>query len=110
MVRSQLFSNIMVRQWRDGQAMRQKSNQRCTQPRPEGGFAIRVYSSQGRGKKMPRLRLKCGCCDESLEIYHDDDFLEINGVIGSVANWREVLLPLLQVKSSRRERTNKQGG
>jgi len=51
-----------------------------------------------------RLRVKCGCCKEALEIHVDDNHqnqtsstttLEINGVIGTVQQWREVLLPLL---------------
>jgi hypothetical protein len=48
---------------------------------------------------MARRLIKCGDCDESVEIYHDDTTLEINGVIGSIQNWREALLPLLGVKS-----------
>lgn len=33
------------------------------------------------------MLVRCGCCDNSLEIYFspDDDFLEINGVMGSKA-------------------------
>jgi hypothetical protein len=70
-------------------------NKRLTQARPEGGFALRVYHQQGRGKRMPRYLLKCGCCDQQLEIYYAPECLEINGVIASVENWREILLPLL---------------
>ena len=44
---------------------------------------------------MPRYLLKCGCCDERLEIYYDSETLEINGVNGAVEDWREILLPLL---------------
>ncbi len=51
----------------------------------------------------PRIRVKCGCCDQAVEIFHDttltgnihDDTLEINGVNGTVDQWRKVLLPLL---------------
>jgi len=47
---------------------------------------------------MPRYLLKCGCCDEKLEIYYDDEGLEINGVNGSMEDWREVLLPFLKTE------------
>jgi len=70
-------------------------NKRLAQPRSEGGFALRVSHQKGRGKRMPRYRVKCGCCEQQLEIYYSAEDLEINGVIASVENWREVLLPLL---------------
>jgi hypothetical protein len=47
----------------------------CT--RPEGYPQIRVYHKEGSGKIMPRYLLKCGCCDEKLEIYYDDEGLEM---------------------------------
>jgi len=50
----------------------------CT--RPEGYPQIRIYHKKGPEKKMPRYLLKCGCCDEKLEIYYDNEGLEINGV------------------------------
>jgi len=59
---------------------------------------IRVYHKKGLGKKMPRYLLKCGCCDEKLKIYYDDDGLEINGVNGAIEDWREILLPLLLIE------------
>lgn len=54
----------------------------------------------------PRLLVRCGCCDQSLKIYYDGrragnlnlDSLEINGVNGTVDQWRQVLLPLLKTK------------
>ena len=45
--------------------------------------------------------LKCGCCDEKLEIYYTDDGLEINGVNGAMDDWREILLPLLEKDKKR---------
>ena len=71
---------------------------RFYQVRPEGYLQIRVYHKKGSGKRMPRYLLKCGCCDEKLEIYYDDEGLEINGVNGSMEDWREILLPLLKVE------------
>jgi len=59
---------------------------------------IRVYHKKGYGKKSPRYRLKCGCCEEKVEIYYDDDGLEINGVNGAIEDWREILLPLLRIE------------
>lgn len=59
---------------------------------------IRVYHKKGAGKKMPRYLLKCGCCDEKVEIYYDEDGLEINGVNGAIEDWREILLPLLLIE------------
>lgn len=66
-------------------------NKKIVQKRPEGTFGIRLYHNKGE----KRYLLKCGCCDENVEIYYSKDTLEINGVIGSIENWREVLLPLL---------------
>jgi hypothetical protein len=50
----------------------------------------------------PRVRVKCGCCNEAVDICHDDELrgvevntLEINGVNGTIAQWRKVFAPLL---------------
>lgn len=59
---------------------------------------IRVYHQKGIGKRMPRYLLKCGCCDEKVEICYADDGLEIDGVNGTIDDWREILLPLLLIK------------
>lgn len=70
--------------------------------RPDGHSSIRVShraaQRRGTGWKSPRYLLRCGCCDQSLEIYYGVDSLEINGVHGSIENWREILLPLLRMK------------
>lgn len=58
---------------------------------------IRVYHKKGIGKRMPRYLLKCGCCDKKVEVCYDDGGLEINGVNGSIDDWREILLPLLLI-------------
>ncbi len=47
---------------------------------------------------MPRYLLKCGCCKQQLEICYSGEDLEINGVAGSIENWREILLPLLKMR------------
>ena len=79
-------------------------NTKLAQSRPEGGFAIRVFHRKAQGKKSARLLLKCGCCDGKLEIHYSDDGLEINGVNGSVENWREILTPLLSLGHGRDSR------
>jgi len=51
----------------------------------------------------PSVRIKCGCCSQAVVIFHDNEpwedasqaTLEINGVEGTVDQWRRVLLPLL---------------
>jgi len=71
-------------------------------PEPEGACAIRVSHRAGRkrgtGRVLPRYLLRCGCCEERLGIYYDEEGLEINGVNGSLENWREILLPLLGIR------------
>ena len=69
---------------------------RMVQIRPEGTWQLRVYHRARRGKRDPRYLIKCGCCNQQVEIYYGDGTLEINGVMGSVRDWREILLPLLE--------------
>jgi hypothetical protein len=70
-------------------------------PEPEAGCAIRVshraQRKRGRAYVSPRYLLRCGCCEGALEIHYGPDDLEINGVYGSIENWREILLPLLRM-------------
>lgn len=56
---------------------------------------VKVSHRKERGKKMARYLLRCGCCDAKLEIHYYDDIIEINGVIGSIDNWRKILNPIL---------------
>ncbi|MDO8599438.1 MAG: hypothetical protein Q7S02_04980 [bacterium] len=61
-----------------------------------------------------RVRVRCGCCDEVLEIYHDHeptgnihmDSLEINGVEATLDQWRKVLLPLLDMEVPKKQRAS----
>jgi hypothetical protein len=78
-----------------------KRSNRMAKTRPEGTWEIRVFHRKAAGKRDPRYLLKCGCCDEHLEIYYGGGSLEINGVMGSVEDWREILLPLLDIRESR---------
>ena len=93
--------------------MRKRSN-KIAKKRPEGSWEIRVYHKKGKGKKSPRYLLKCGCCNESIHVYYDRDGLEINGVNGSIEDWREILLPLLRLRAGnngmqRMPRGNREG-
>ncbi|MDB5264665.1 MAG: hypothetical protein JWN64_236 [Parcubacteria group bacterium] len=68
---------------------------------------LRVTTRAGRpikrGKQLPRHLVRCGCCDQRLEVYFDDeqtgnlhsDTLEINGVIASIDQWRQFFGPFL---------------
>ena len=67
--------------------------------REDGNCQIRVSHRKGRGKRSPSYIFRCGCCNEQIEVYYDEGGLEINGVIGSINNWRELLLPLLGIKN-----------
>lgn len=73
-------------------------NRKFARTRSDGYFDIRVFHRSRKSKRDPRFLLKCGCCDGKLEVYYGGDTLEINGVMGSIENWRELLLPLLNMK------------
>jgi len=72
-----------------------KPNQRMAQRREDDNWELRIFQRATQGNKSPRYLIKCGCCDEKVEIYYDEESLEINGVLGSLENWRQILLPLL---------------
>jgi hypothetical protein len=83
------------------------SNRKLGQQRPDGYPALRVSHRKGHGKRSPRLLIKCGDCENKIEIYYDPEDssdLEIGGVLGSVGNWREILLPLLASAAKKRNR------
>jgi hypothetical protein len=67
----------------------------------------RSYRKPNRRKKG-RILVRCGCCDEKLEIVTDKPefqmgadshrtLVEINGVAGTIDQWRKILCPLLNV-------------
>jgi hypothetical protein len=86
-----------------------KGSRKTGQMRPEGTWQLRVFHRKSIGKKDPRYLIKCGCCDEKLEIYYGGGTLEINGVMGSVEDWREVLVPLLKGATRAREKPSRRG-
>ena len=69
----------------------------------------RVWARSRRQKSKRRIQperllVKCGCCNESLEIViferneiSGNGILEINGISASISEWRALLLPLLGV-------------
>jgi hypothetical protein len=59
---------------------------------------IRLRHRKGIGVKSPSYVLRCGCCDQKLEIFYSDDGLEIGGINGAIEDWREILLPVLLIK------------
>ncbi len=70
---------------------------------PEGTWQVRVFHRKSVGKRDSRYLIKCGCCDQHFEIYYGDGSLEIGGVMGSVEDWQEILLPLLKIRKKERE-------
>ena len=62
---------------------------------------IRLRHRKGIGLKSSSYVLRCGCCDQKLEIFYSDDGLEIGGVNGALEDWREILLPVLLIESRR---------
>ena len=67
--------------------------------RADGYATLRVSRRKERHKQSARLRIKCGDCNKALDIFYDEEGLEIRGVHGSVENWREILFPLLAPKA-----------
>lgn len=49
-------------------------------------------------KAVVHVTVKCGCCTQRLHICHGrkDDFVEINGVCATRAQWRKVLRGVLR--------------
>ncbi|MDP9254547.1 MAG: hypothetical protein M3O66_06390 [Verrucomicrobiota bacterium] len=75
-----------------------RAKQKRSRKRGDGYPVPRVYHRKARGKQSARLLIKCGDCASKVEIYYgpDGEDLEIAGVLASVENWREILLPLLK--------------
>ena len=72
-------------------------NKKMCQNHESGYIMPRVYERASKGSKGPRVLVKCGCCDEKVEIYYDDETLEINGVLATIGDWEKILLPLLNI-------------
>jgi hypothetical protein len=71
------------------------------------GYGLTLTRDQAGSKKMTVVRVGCGCCSRALTICHDPvssgdihvDELEIGGVLGTLDQWRKVLVPLLQLET-----------
>jgi hypothetical protein len=62
------------------------------------GWLLRISErsmNKGLGR---RLIVKCGDCDNKVEIYELMDCIEINGVCASLHEWERVLGPMLRQK------------
>jgi hypothetical protein len=75
-----------------------KRSNRFYDTRRFGQPQIRLRHRKGIGLKSPSYVLRCGCCDQKLEIFYSDDGLEIGGVNGTLEDWREILLPVLLIE------------
>ena len=83
---------------KDGQILETQTKQVWQE---DGYNEIRVYFRKGKpGGMAPVHTLKCGCCQEKLEIFLGNNGLEIGGVQASIESWRKVLLPLLEIKET----------
>ena len=57
---------------------------------PEGKFhsnKLRVWKFT---KPSQGVTVKCGCCNETVKIFYDEDSWEINGVHASVEEWKRL--------------------
>jgi len=80
---------------------RSKPNNRKLVPdsHPGGIWKLRISQRKGAKSRFARTLIRCGCCDESVEIHYDDETIEINGVIASTREWMRVLGPILRGKT-----------
>jgi hypothetical protein len=58
---------------------------------------------KGGGIKSACYHLKCGCCNSTVDIWYGGGGIEINGVNGTIEDWREILLPLLDPKNNKKD-------
>ena len=65
----------------------------------KNGLCIpRCYWRKAKCKKSTSVLIKCGDCDEKVEIHYDNDWLEINGVIASARWWKQLFEYLMREK------------
>ena len=80
--------------WREREMPRY--NKRMVVRDGHGGWKLRAWHRKRQGRRSPRCLIKCGCCDNKIEIFHDEYGLEIAGVNASKQQWRKLLLPILR--------------
>ena len=66
------------------------------EPGLTGAFPLRIRHYPKRNKRDPFYRVRCGCCPNYIDVYHNGGTLEIEGVLGSVEELRKLLNPLLK--------------
>ena len=69
-------------------------NERLAIPYKNGIYGLRVWWTNYRGKRDGHWTVRCGDCSaDSLTIYpnNGDDTVEINGVIGHIEQWIELM-------------------
>lgn len=66
----------------------------------DGAPKLRIWHRKRKGLNSARYLIKCGDCDQKLEIYYsgDGNLLEIGGINASRKEWRKILLQLLKDK------------
>jgi len=77
------------------QNLTERYNHKLAQPDETGQWKLRIWHRQGRGRQSPRYLVKCGDCQNRLEIFYDEVGLEIGGVHASRQEWARLLGPLL---------------
>jgi hypothetical protein len=67
--------------------------------RNDGQHNIREFFTpfNEKTKRGAHVTLKCGDCDEKVVIYLSHDGLEINGVHGSLNNWKELFKKIFEL-------------
>jgi hypothetical protein len=62
-----------------------------------GRTLVDELTKSKRRRSVDHICVKCGDCDNAVRICPGIDDIEIGGVMGHVAEWRAILLPLLGV-------------
>jgi hypothetical protein len=62
-----------------------------------GRTLVDKLTKSKRRRSVDHICVKCGDCESTIRICPDIDDIEIGGVMGHVAEWRAILLPLLGI-------------
>ena len=74
------------------------NNKKMLQPDGFCGNLPRIYYS----KRYQRHLIKCGCCDESFEVWDGGEYIEINGVL-MTKSYARILFEQLTKDKQRRK-------
>ena len=62
----------------------------------KGSAVPRCYwRTNKKTKKSASVLIKCGDCNEKVEIYYDEAYLEVNGVNASIEWWQMLIRELI---------------